>query len=128
MKFTTNQHTSTYRLSNYSVLRCCLTVAVIFLLSCDNNDRPPPQQELVNTPEQMKDKIPDVIGRLIAHIVNSAGRMDSITILQQSVVQYLYDKTNNAPKWSTEAQWSPIADSLMNFIRDVRLYGLFPSD
>ena len=128
MKFTTNQHTSTYRLSNYSVLRCCLTVAVIFLLSCDNNDRPPPQQELVNTPEQMKDKIPDVIGRLIAHIVNSAGRMDSITILQQSVVQYLYDKTNNAPKWSTEAQWSPIADSLMNFIRDVRLYGLFPTD
>ena len=76
----------------------------------------------------MKEKFPDVIRRLLSHIANNAGRMDSSTILQPDALQYLYDKTDNEPKWSNEAQWIPVADSLMSFIGNARLYGLFPDD
>ena len=76
----------------------------------------------------MNEKIPDIIGRLLVHVVDNAGKMDSISILETGVLQYLYDKADNNAKWSREATWTPVADSVINFIGNVRLYGLFPDD
>jgi murein L,D-transpeptidase YcbB/YkuD len=101
---------------------------IFFLASCTNDTQPPPAQELVNTPQQVAEKIPDVITRLMAHITNNAGKIDSILILQPEAVQYFYDQTKNEAAWSKEARWTMVADSLVNFIQHAQLYGLFPED
>jgi murein L,D-transpeptidase YcbB/YkuD len=102
--------------------------SVFFFASCHNDTAPPPDQELVNTPQQVTEKIPDVIGRLMVHITNNAGKIDSILILQPAAVQHFYDKVRNESLWSKGAQWTVAADSLVNFIENVKLYGLFPED
>jgi murein L,D-transpeptidase YcbB/YkuD len=76
----------------------------------------------------MNEKIPDVVRKLLSHIVDNAGKLDSISILQPEALQYLYDKADNDGRWSKEAKWTPVADSLINFIGNVKLYGLFPED
>jgi L,D-transpeptidase YcbB len=129
MKLNTNRHTFIFHLRNLPcrVVSFCIVISIPFFFSCNNNNAPP-QQELVNTPQQMNEKIPDVIGKLVSHIVDNAGKMDSISILESGALQYLYGKTDNDAKWSKEAKWTPVADSLINFIENAKLYGLFPED
>jgi murein L,D-transpeptidase YcbB/YkuD len=101
---------------------------VFYLVSCTNDTQPPPAQELVSTPRQVTEKIPDVIDKLMAHIANNAGKIDSILILQPDALQYFYDQAKNEAVWSKEAEWTAVADSLVNFIQHAQLYGLFPDD
>src|SRR5712671_3443985 len=108
------------------ILLCAIILHFLFS-SCNNNNTPPPQ-ELVTNPQQMNETIPDVIKKIVNHITGNDGKIDSISILQPAILQYLYDKTDDEAKWSKEERWTSMADSLMNFIENSRLYGLFPQD
>jgi L,D-transpeptidase YcbB len=112
-------------LTDKAVLVCAISLLFLFY-SC-NNDSAPPHQEIVTTPQQMNERIPDLIRKIVNHIIDN-GKIDSVSIRQPAVLQYLYEKTDNEAKWSKEEQWTSIADSLMNFIENARLYGLFPED
>ena len=127
MKLNIKHHKHIFHLRNFAgkaILGCAI---ILLFLSCNNNNTPP-HQELVTTPQQMNEKIPDVIKKIVNHITGNDSKMDSISILQPLVLQYLYDKADDEAKWSKEAQWTSIADSLMSFIENARLYGLFPED
>src|ERR1051326_6593615 len=130
MKFKTNQQKDILYLNNPAAKAILWSVIVLFYFfsSCHNSPAKPPKQEIVNTPEQMREKIPDVIRKIIGQITDNAGKMDSIPILQTDVLKYLYDETDNEAKWSREAKWTPAGDSLIRFIKNSRLYGLFPDD
>src|SRR5262249_39788100 len=80
------------------------------------------------TPEQITERIPDVIQRIIYQITDHDGKMDSATILHGDVLKYLYDKSGGEAKWSRHARWIPVGDSLIKFIKNSMLYGLFPDD
>ncbi len=90
--------------------------------------RKPPQHELVSTPEQMKEKVPEIIKKTIEQIADNAGKLDSISILQPNVLQYLYAKSSDGAKWSKDTSWTPAGEALIKFIGDARVYGLFPED
>ena len=130
MKFKTNQQKDILHLNSPAAKTILRSVIILlyFFSSCNNNRAKPPKQEIVNTPEQMREKIPDVIRKIIGQITDNAGKMDAISVLQTDVLKYLYDKTDNEAKWSREAKWTPAGDSLIRFIKNSMLYGLFPDD
>jgi len=76
----------------------------------------------------MAEHIPDLIQRLINQVSTNGKFDDSATILQPAVLQWFYDSTRYAPKWSKMQQWLPIADSLSAAIENAKLYGLYPED
>jgi murein L,D-transpeptidase YcbB/YkuD len=96
-------------------------------LSCNSASDVSPRQEIVTKPEQMNEKVPDIIKRIVGHIAEDGSKVDSIALLQSVVLPYLYKKSDEA-KWSKEEKWLPIADSVMTFIKNSMLYGLFPED
>src|SRR5215471_3891389 len=84
----------------------CLCLSGLYLLSCNNGNNVPPHQEIVAKPEQMNEKVPDIIKNIVAHIAENGGKIDSIAVLQSAVLPHLYEKSNEA-KWSKEEKWLP---------------------
>jgi len=76
----------------------------------------------------MKERVPDIIKRLIEEENENAGKMDSIAMLQPSLLQYLYDQNNDEARWSRDTAWTATGKALIEFIANSRLYGLFPED
>lgn len=108
----------------------CVLVAVLYMMnfvsSCKNKHSAP--QEIVNTPEQMEAQLPELIKEMVTGFDENGKMEDSILVAQPAVVKYLYEKEEYAAKWSKRERWSVTADSLMTFIENARLYGLFPED
>jgi len=76
----------------------------------------------------MKEKVPGVIKTLIEQIAENAGKIDSNSILQPEVLQYLYDQDDDEAKWSRDTSLTFAGRSLIKFIQNSQLYGLFPED
>jgi murein L,D-transpeptidase YcbB/YkuD len=111
------------------MILCAAAILVCFFYACNNSKpTPPPQHELVTTPEQMKEKVPEIIKKIIDQIDDNGERIDSITVLQPMSLQYLYDKNGDEAKWSRDTSWTAGGKALIKFIGDSRLYGLFPED
>jgi L,D-transpeptidase YcbB len=102
--------------------------AVSFVFLACHQKAPPPKQEIVNTPQQMKETVPDVIKAIVAQMSDNGGKVDTVSILQPDLVKYLYDENKHEPRWSREAKWTPAGSLLIKFIENARLYGLFPED
>jgi len=105
-----------------------MAVILPFVFSSCREKIAPPKQEIVKTPEQMKETVPDVIRAIVGQMPDNGNKMDTISILQPEVVRYLYDKNNDEARWSREAKWTPLGGLLIKFIENARLYGLFPED
>jgi murein L,D-transpeptidase YcbB/YkuD len=129
MKLNTKGHTTIFHLRHLRswMLLVCASVSSGWFLSCNNTNDVAPHQEIVATPEQMNEKVPDIIKNIANRIAENGSKIDSITIVQPTVLRYLYEKSNEA-KWSKEETLLPIADSVMTFIQNSMLYGLFPED
>jgi len=127
MKLYTKHHKQIIRRNLTGKIILSLAAILPFVLSCHQN-APPPKQEIVNTPEQMKETVPDVIRAIVGQMSDNGGKMDTVSILQPEVVRYLYDKNNDAARWSREAKWTPAGSLLIKFMENARLYGLFPED
>jgi murein L,D-transpeptidase YcbB/YkuD len=125
MKFKPKKYIA--RLS-YVLPPACIISAMVFCLSSCNSNTPPPKKEIVDQPQQMAEKVPEIIQKMIYQVESKSKLDDSIGMLQPATLQWLYEKTNYTAYWSKEQRWLPVADSLMNFIQNARLYGLFPED
>src|SRR5262249_32611205 len=44
------------------------------------------------------------------------------------LVQEIYEKKQFATQWTGQEQWKPLGDSVLQFIEQAKLYGLFPAD
>lgn len=128
MNLFTEGHTNIFHLGKVRgrIVSMSAFIVLCVLLSC-NNAGNTPQKEIVTTPEQMNERVPDIIRNIVNHIPDNGGKIDSILVLQPMVLQYIYGKNNDA-RWTKEEKWTMAADSAMNFIRNARLYGLFPED
>jgi murein L,D-transpeptidase YcbB/YkuD len=128
MKLYTKQHIQIIRrnLTGKIILLPAVVLPFIFL-SC-HEKAAPPKQEIVNTPQQMKETVPDVIRAIVRQMSDNGNKIDTLSILQPEVVRYLYDKNNDEARWSREAKWTPVGSLLIKFFENARLYGLFPED
>lgn len=104
------------------------TLVILFLASCNgsvkNNDI-----KVANSLKELQEKLPDGIKDAIFLASNNNGYIqDSIRLDKIEVVKYFYEKNNNEPFWSKEGDWNKVGYSLLDFIKQSRLNGLFPED
>ncbi|MEO5563507.1 MAG: hypothetical protein ABIR18_08730, partial [Chitinophagaceae bacterium] len=111
-------------------------IVFLFMLSliagCKNAKKsPPPAQDIAANTEELGKKVKEIIQYSLEFALGNEGAIDSIhqyVLVNDSLVQQVYVKRQFAPMWSDKQQWKPLGDSLLNFIAQAKLYGLFPED
>ena len=84
---------------------------------------------IVKAPEKMDDKVKELIRSFLEYSASKNERMDDSTVLYQlPILAELYKQKAFAPQWSSSQKWLAQGDSLLSFIENAKLYGLFPSD
>lgn len=84
---------------------------------------------MVKVPQQMDDKVKELINTYLAYSLSKDGKVDDSTgLFQLPALVNLYRGKTYSPLWSSTQNWLPQGDSLLNFIQKVKLYGLFPTD
>lgn len=110
---------------NYTLLLLCL-----FILSCnDHEEKKAPVTKIVTAPEKMDEQSGESIQQLLEYALQHGNKVDDSTRLKiAAITSKFYDDNDFSTVWSHEEKWQPLADSLLQFIDQSELYGLFPSD
>jgi L,D-transpeptidase YcbB len=96
--------------------------------SCKNNHSVK-EKEIVKAPEKMDDQIADNIKAVLLFAQNSNGVIyDSIRLAELNLLNSFYEKNNYQGIWSKKEMWNPVADSMFEFIKNSKYYGLYPAD
>ncbi|MCZ2459399.1 MAG: L,D-transpeptidase family protein [Chitinophagales bacterium] len=99
----------------------------LLLFSCNNNMKE--GQDLANSLKELNLKTSGHIVDLISYAKRNADKIsDSVTLKYYKPLVKAYSNSKNVPLWSKDGKWLPLGDSLYDFIRDSKLYGLFPED
>ncbi len=105
---------------------------ILIILSCCgacNNHKTIKQKEIVKAPEKMDDQISDNIKSVLDFASTSNGSIgDSVHLTQFKFVNAFYSKNNFKGVWSKTETWNPVADSMFEFIKKSKYYGLYPED
>ena len=113
---------------NYWNVFAGLIACGIFLTSCKEK-KPPEEKVIVEAPEKMDDKVKRLIKNYLDYSLSKGGRINDSTVLYQlPILINLYKQKSFSPQWSSSQKWLTRGDSLLQFIQNVKLYGLFPSD
>ena len=114
--------------SNQRLIATSLAIFVLCLSSCKEKSKPE-EKVIVKAPEKMDDKVKELIKSFIEYSVIQNGRMEDSTVLYQlPILADLYKQKAFVPQWSSSQKWLAQGDSLLLFIENAKLYGLFPSD
>lgn len=114
---------------NFLPVLLLLPAVLLILESCRDEDKPPPRVEIVQTPEQLAGIARDHIRNALRYASAHEGDIgDSTRLFAVDSVQYIYEQNDYLLSWSDSLQWKPLADSLLHFIRECKLYGLYPVD
>lgn len=104
------------------------SLCLVFIVSCNNgtgiNDR-----KIVEDPEKMDKATSKSIQQSISFALENKGKLDdSIHLKMIDLVSGFYKKNEYGSIWSHDEKWIPLADTLLEFIKNAELYGLFPKD
>lgn len=114
--------------NNYWGALAALVFCGAFFTSCKEK-KTPEEKVIVEAPEKMDDKVKTLIENFLDYSVSNNGRLDDSTILYQlPILINLYKQRFFSPQWSSSQQWLAQGDSLLFFIQNAKLYGLFPTD
>jgi murein L,D-transpeptidase YcbB/YkuD len=102
----------------------CLSVS-----SCKSDDDKPKEKDIVRKEELFPDRVKTNLTKLIHYSAEHNGKInDSNSLHNHSLVKNVYENNNFTAVWSAEGKYSPIGDSLNNFVKTSMHYGLFPTD
>lgn len=108
-----------------------LTVLFIFtgiLTGCGSSGKQGPDT-MAKTPEELQRKSSEVIRNLISYASNNNGNLfDSVVLYQPVMTKTIYEREKFEPIWCREEKWLPYGSSLIDFVTNARLNGLFPED
>jgi L,D-transpeptidase YcbB len=110
-----------------------LILAAIFFcgslfISCKEKTRPN-ETVMVKAPEQMNEKVEELIRNFLEYSESKKGRLDDSTILYQlPILINLYKQKAFVPQWSSAQKWLKQGDSLLFFIEHIKHFGLYPED
>jgi L,D-transpeptidase YcbB len=106
-------------------------IAIIFLagLAGCSGSRRKPVSDIAATPEEIGPKIIASIRATIEYASDNDGVVDSsIRLYAISPIKLIYEKRQFASLWSEKENWKPLGDSMLSFIENAKMYGLFPED
>lgn len=104
-----------------------LTLFLFFLNACGEGETEE-VKDIVVEPEQMNERVKTNITNLLSRISDDGKADDSTTITRLNVVDAYYKQSDYKAVWSRDEHFLALADSMMLFIQQSRLYGLFPND
>lgn len=97
-----------------------------FFIACTNSPAEK-KTEIVETPEKMDEAITRNIETFISRADGETGRLyDSVKLKSFFSVKEYYQTNRYKNCWSSVENFIPVADSLLLFIEQAKLYGLFP--
>ena len=104
-------------------------ISLLFISSCKNTSTKPADEEMVEEPGKMDEKVSQLIQENLNYLENKKGRLnDSVLLYQLPALTALYTQRSYSGVWSKEKKWLPQGDSLLKFLESIKLYGLFPED
>jgi murein L,D-transpeptidase YcbB/YkuD len=104
-------------------------IICLFVFEACRSKPEKPVVTITHSPQELQQKIPDIIQRYIESAIDNNDKIDDSIILKQSrIVQIIYEKNQFEPAWSKTGQWLLTGDSLYSFIVNAQLLGLFPED
>ena len=109
------------------LLLCGFLVAIY---ACNAPEKPKPV-EIVKKPEDLNKKVNENIADIVAYITDTDNKgilNDSVSFSQPGFIKKWYADREALRTWSLEKQWTPVADSLLGFIKNSESFGLFPAD
>ncbi|HET7118951.1 MAG TPA: L,D-transpeptidase family protein [Hanamia sp.] len=87
------------------------------------------KKEIVKVPEKMDDQVSDNIKTFLLFAKENKGAInDSVKLAQWQLVNSFYEQNDFKGIWSKEENWKPAADSMFEFIKNSKYYGLYPED
>jgi len=100
----------------------------ILILSC-NDGKSLREKKNVADPDRIDKETSERIKQVLAVAVQHDGKIDdSINLKLIGLVNEFYTINEYAKIWSRREKWMPLTDTLIGFIQNCELYGLFPGD
>ena len=115
-------------LNKSNVYNLSLLLICVIVLSCNHSGK---KEKTVkqNDTGKLEEKVDGDIKDVLQFAFEHGGRIeDSLKLKYVSAAEKFYDAHDYDPVWSKEKKWQPLADSLIDFITQSELYGLFPGD
>ena len=110
------------------VKRITILFLGLFWAGCDTHTEIK-EKEIVKVPEKMDDQVSDNIKSVLLFAKEHNGKInDSLKLTELQILNSFYEKNNFRGIWSKEENWNPVADSMFQFIKNSRYYGLYPED
>src|SRR5690606_3313694 len=86
---------------------------------------PPEESVIVLSPEEMDAVVSDNLKNFTEYALANNGKLDDSTTLYLDTLTSQYYQSNGYKSvWSSKEQMHPLADSLLDFVRRVKDYGL----
>jgi murein L,D-transpeptidase YcbB/YkuD len=105
-----------------------LLLLLSMLVSC-HDAKKPPEKEIVVSPDELDNKVTELIRGSIDYAATTNGRIDdTLQLSLLAPLKQLYEKGSYNSVWNSRQQWKPLSDSVLDLVRNARLYGLFPED
>ena len=104
-----------------------LFLFLLFLNACGNGE-PEEVKDIVVEPEKMNERVKKNINELLSRIEEKGKADDSTKVSRFSVVDAYYKQSEYKAVWSSDEKFLSLTDSMLLFIQQARLYGLFPDD
>ena len=102
-------------------------LAAIFFFSCTEKKKPP-EKDVVNKPALLQEHLSDDLKKIIGYAYDNKGNInDTVHLNYLRLDSTVYEIKKYEPFWSDHGKWLPLGDSLFQFIKDARKYGLFPA-
>lgn len=100
----------------------------LFLFYSCTEGKPGETKDIVEEPAQMNVRVTDNISNMLSSLEDEEKFDDSTVLHLYAAVNNYYEKNNYEAIWCNNEQLLATSDSLLSFIKDARLYGLFPDD
>ncbi len=102
---------------------------LLALLAACREKAKPPEHDIVKTEEAWETRIARNLQDNIGYAIENKGILnDSVKLPYINVANTVYKDNAYELIWSIKGETNRIADNLYTFIKQARLYGLFPSD
>jgi len=105
-----------------------ILVLLCMLIAC-REAKKPPEKEIVVKPEELNNKVTELIRGSIDYAVANDSRIDdSLKLAFLTPLKQVYEASGYSAEWNAGQQWKPVSDSMIGLVREAQLYGLFPED
>ena len=113
-------------------IKSCIFIIIIFVgISCISCNRTSKRNKskIISNPEKIDQQTSNNIKETLEYALQNQGKIDdTISLKLSEIVNRFYISTDFDNVWSKKEKWQPIADSVLNFIQNASLSGLYPNE